>query len=342
MPGLIGGVVVGATRQVSLGMYHSCSVRDGGRVLCWGANNAGQLGIEANVGSAYPTPVPALLESGALGVVTQLALGNRHACALRDDGRVLCWGGNYFGQLATVTNTGTEAPMVAPVLVDSSSLGVAKQVAVGDNHSCALRQDGRVFCWGKNWDKQLGSTATSDTFVPREINSPALGVVRQLALGVDHSCALRDDGRVLCWGDNSTSQLGAGQSGLDSATPVLIDDSALGVVRQLALGSGHSCALRDDGRVLCWGNNYSGQLGVGMNTGTAEPLPAPQLIANGTLGSVQRIAAGNNYTCALREDGQVLCWGDNEFGQLGTNTSVGTNDPNPVPAPVQGLAPLIP
>jgi alpha-tubulin suppressor-like RCC1 family protein len=113
-------------------------------------------------------------------------------------------------------------------------------------------------------------------------------------------------------------------------------------VRQLALGDQHTCALRDDGRVLCWGLNDSGQLGHNTNVGTVAPNVTPTLVDSTDLGVVRQLALGVFHTCVLRDDGRVLCWGLNASGQLGTNTNVGTNNPNPAPLLVEGLPLLLP
>jgi alpha-tubulin suppressor-like RCC1 family protein len=113
-------------------------------------------------------------------------------------------------------------------------------------------------------------------------------------------------------------------------------------VLQPALGAAHSCALRDDGRVLCWGINNYGQLGTSANNGTNTPNPVPVLVDNTALGVVNQLALGFRHSCALRDDGRVLCWGYNNYGQLGTSANSGTSNPNPVPTLVAGLPPLVP
>jgi hypothetical protein len=117
-----------------------------------------------------------------------------------------------------------------------------------------------------------------------------------------------------------------------------VDASALSIVRQVSIGRRHSCALRDDGRVLCWGANTSGELGTNTNVGTNIPTSNPQLVDASALGTVRHLAVGGNHSCALRDDGRVLCWGSNFFGQIGTDTNLGSVDAeNPTPALVEGL-----
>jgi alpha-tubulin suppressor-like RCC1 family protein len=348
-PTLVASIDLGIVRQVAVGRAFSCALRDDGRLLCWGENGSGQLGNNTNVGTGASNPAPTLVDNTNLGVVRQLTLGSEHICALRDDGRVFCWGENDFGQLGNNTNVGTEEPNPAPTLVDNTNLGVVRQLALGRRHACALRDDGRVLCWGLNDSGQLGTNTNVGTDAPNPtptlVDSTDLGVVRQLALGDQHTCALRDDGRVLCWGLNDSGQLGHNTNVGTSAsnpTPTLVASTDLGVVRQLALGDDHTCALRDDGRVLCWGLNDFGQLGNNTNLGTVAPNVTPTLVDSTDLGVVRQLALGVFHTCVLRDDGRVLCWGLNASGQLGTNTNVGTNNPNPAPLLVEGLPLLLP
>jgi alpha-tubulin suppressor-like RCC1 family protein len=283
--------------------------------------------------------VPSLVDSGLLNGVRQLAVSGNSNCALRDDGRVLCWGNNGKGALGTNINFNTANPNPVPTLIDNLVLGTVRQLALGSgSHNCALREDGRVLCWGNNYSGQLGIAinvqSTEGYPIPTVVDQDELGVVQQIALGGFHTCALRNDGRVLCWGLNTSGQLGVNTNlGASTANtvPALVDNSALGFVRQLALGSDHSCALRDDGRVLCWGSTLRGKLGNSNNAATDTPDPEPTLIDNSALGIVQQVAVGTDHSCALREDGRVLCWGGNSRGQLGNSVNIGTVTPNPAP-----------
>ncbi|HEU4537863.1 MAG TPA: hypothetical protein VFS00_27275, partial [Polyangiaceae bacterium] len=202
-------------------------------------------------------------------------------------------------------------------------------LSAGSNHTC-VSNPGALYCWGRNGRGQIGSTVNLNTSldtpnpVPVLVASAALGSVRQLALGDHHSCALRDDGRVLCWGLNRAGQLGtdANVESFDGTpVPALIESGPLGAAKQVAAGYLHGCALRDDGRVLCWGNNYFGQLGISANTATETPTPEPALLDVGDLGVVRQVSLGERHTCALRNDGRVLCWGKNHSGQLGVATN---------------------
>ncbi|RIB35140.1 MAG: hypothetical protein BXU00_02990 [Candidatus Nanoclepta minutus] len=285
------------------GASHSCALKSDGTVWCWGGNWYGQLGDGTTTNRYTPVQVRGLTN------VTQIALGASHSCALRSDGTVWCWGWNSDGQLGDNTTTNRYTP------VQVRGLTNVVQIALGEAHSCALKSDGTVWCWGGNWYGQLGDGTTTNRYTPvRVVN---LTNVVQIALGEAHSCALRSDGTVWCWGWNSYGQLGDGTT-TNRYTPVQV--GGLTNVTQIALGAAHSCALKSDGTVWCWGWNSYGQLGDGTTTNRYTPVQVRGL-ANilSTLINVTQIALGNAHSCALRSDGTVWCWGNNEHGQLGND-----------------------
>src|SRR5262249_29554741 len=153
---------------------------------------------------------------------------------------------------------------------------------------------------------------------------------RAIAAGRNHTCALRGNSTVSCWGSDSSGQLGDGASGLNQLIPVPV--AGLSNVIAIAAGEAHTCALVADGTVRCWGDNSSGQLGDGTFAPKSTPNPVPNLFrvvaiaAGGTLGA--------SHTCALTAEGAVFCWGANGSGQLGD----GTRSPHSLPAPVHNIS----
>ena len=187
------------------------------------------------------------------------------------------------------------------------------QISAGGRHTCALKKEGRVRCWGQNNRGQLGQPPSRLNTTPQLI--PQLKGVVQISAGDSHTCALKKEGRVECWGDNNLGQLGRGVA-LDVAhrpSPVL----GLGASQQISAGTTHTCALRRDGTVWCWGDNADGQLGDGSVLSHDTPrrviaLPEPAL----------RVSAGGRHTCALLRSGSAWCWGNNASGQLGDGTQL--------------------
>ena len=192
----------------------------------------------------------------------------------------------------------------------------SNKIASGDAHTCAILDDGSVSCWGNNYYGQLGDGNEGDDThrnTPTQISS--LGTDRTavaITAGVEHTCAILDDGSVSCWGYNSYGQLGDGTT-TNRNTPT--QTSSLGTDRTavaITAGLYHTCAILDDGSVSCWGYNGNGRLGDGTNTDRSTPTQTSSL---GTDRTAVAITAGLYHTCAILDDGSVSCWGYNYNGQ---------------------------
>jgi alpha-tubulin suppressor-like RCC1 family protein len=201
---------------VTLGGRHACALRPGGRLVCWGEDDAGQLGGGGSSSpppkpGARPAPPPKLAAvvgvKGAIG----LALGAQFGCALLGDGTARCWGDNGSGQLGD----GTTTPSSAPVAV--TGLAGATALAIGAEHGCAIVEGGAVRCWGKNDRGQLGDGTREPRTGP--VSVAGLSGVRALAAGGGHTCAQLADGTLRCWGENGSGEVGDGTSD-DRSLPV--------------------------------------------------------------------------------------------------------------------------
>lgn len=162
-------------------------------------------------------------------------------------------------------------------------------------------------CWGSNYYGELGNGTLTSSTAPVGVTSLSNATASAFGVG-NQSCAVRQNGTVACWGDNSYGQLGNGTN-TNASTFVsvsnIVDATALGV------GTSHSCALRSGGSVVCWGYNGYGQLGNGTTSASTVPVS----VANVTTASA--ITGGGSHTCAVRSNGTVACWGYNGYGQLG-------------------------
>jgi alpha-tubulin suppressor-like RCC1 family protein len=246
VPGLSGGVT-----EAGVGAAYACALVSGG-VKCWGANTFGQLGDGTTTDHAAPASALGL-ESG----VQHLAVGNTHACALMNDATVKCWGDNSRSQLGI--DSSSDAFRSTAVSVNQISGAVA--VIANAQQSCALLSSGALRCWGvTNVDSQ-GTEFQSAT--PLSIGGVEEGVVL-LGRGHFHNCAITVNGAPKCWGWNSQNQLGDGTLTHSYFLAVNVISISQGA-RSVSGGAFHTCAVVSGGRVRCWGDNYSGQLGDGTN-----------------------------------------------------------------------------
>ena len=207
--------------------------------------------------------------------------------------------------------------------------GSAVDVAAGGGHACARRADGALACWG--WDErgQLGDGTNTESPVPLEVSSLGSDVLA-VDLGDGHSCALRGDGTLSCWGWNRSYQIGDGTQS-DRWLPVAVIDISQPIV-QSSLGSRHTCARAADGSVYCWGFNGAGMVGVGDDSVYVEH---PVSIAR--LGhDVAEVSLGNSYGCARKTDGSLWCWGhvrdsNSDLNSVSYTSSVPTRLMGPCP-----------
>lgn len=251
--------------------------------------------------------------------IVSVDAGGRHACAVRKNGGVVCWGSNGRGQLGD----GTTVRRATPVAVQGLSNVVS--VTAGADHSCALLTDGRGFCWGDNEYGQVGVPASSNArLVPVELS---LTNIVRIDAGGTNTCAVTGAGGLYCWGRNNAGQLGNRSSTNSSAPrqvhdPDALPDPVMDAV-DVAVGSSHACAVRADGRVLCWGLNSWRQLGDDVAdhmdaacTAGFTDCSRLAVYATGLTDAVEVSAAGEAaHTCARTLAGEVYCWGRNASRQ---------------------------
>ncbi len=196
---------------------------------------------------------------------------------------------------------------VGPALLPSRVVGLDDVVvgAASSGHTCAVREDGAVACWGLGDHLALGGAVEpgDEALVPVDVP----GVVDAVAVsaGAQHTCALGGDGGVACWGDPGALAVGD-QAGWPEGSVVPV--SALPAAVSVSAGLDVTCVALSDGTARCWGGNAAGQLGDGTTTPSAAPVTV-----HGVDDAVA-VAAGWSHACALRADGGVACWGDDGSG----------------------------
>ncbi|MEO7118617.1 MAG: hypothetical protein ABIZ34_06565, partial [Candidatus Limnocylindrales bacterium] len=305
-------------------------------VWCWGYNEHGELGdgTTGDANFARLLPVHVRRGSGILTNVMAISAGPYHTCAVRTDLTVWCWGDDEQGQLGDGTTGGANHRRLLPVHVraGSSLLTNVKAVSGGFRHTCALRTDGTVWCWGYGGSGALGDGTTGDAnqrrLSPVQVRrgSGYLTGVKAISAGWLYTCALRSTVTVWCWGDNETGQLGDGTTG-DTfhrrLLPVQVRTAsgAFTEVKGISAGFGHTCAMRTDATAWCWGDATDGQLGDGTTGGASHRRlrPVQVLSGSGTLTGVKRIGSGSGHSCVQRDT--VWCWGSDLYGQLGDGTT---------------------
>ena len=237
-----------------------------------------------------------------------IAAGDDHQCFL-SAGQVYCAGKNDFGQVGVDTD---RADVLVPTKVPGLS-GVAS-ITAGENHTCALLNNGTARCWGKNDRTQLGNNTTTNSFTPVVVRG--LSGIKYLNAGDRHTCAVLNNGTIQCWGDNQYGQLGIGFNNGVAGNPIQV----VGIANAVTVSGGqtHTCAVVDTGAAKCWGRNNVAQLGVGG--GLSDKLTSTFVTG---ISGVSSISAGWNHTCAALTNGDVYCWGHDESGQIGKGSVTG-------------------
>jgi alpha-tubulin suppressor-like RCC1 family protein/PKD repeat protein len=307
------------------GELHAAALTVDGSIYVWGSNDFYQLGIDHIVSA----DMPQLLET-PINNVQSMALGERHSIALDKDGKLWVWGDNTFGQTGTNSLESVKTPVQLLQNSENQPLNPMAAISAGKFHSVSLDQTGTVWSWGRNDWGQLGNgTQTMHTFPMQVLDSdgaPFQGVVA-IASGENFVLALTNDGIVWAWGENSSGQLGLPREEKSRLYPHLIEMKI--PCQAIAAGHQHALALTTDGHVLSWGNNTNGQLGIGSYVSTHTPTQVILENGNLPLNHVQSIAAGDDHSMAILDNGHVMLWGKNSSGQLGNSTP--TDQKNPIP-----------
>lgn len=287
------------------GWFHSCAIIRGG-ARCWGDNEYGNLGNGTKSTSSLAAPVVGL-SSGVTAISASNAV---HTCAIVN-GVAACWGRNYLGQLGINSRVDSALPVYPRIPAGS---GVVTSITTGENHSCAVTNYEKIWCWGHNYYGQLGSGTPIDSYVPVLVGGIS-GTVTALSAGKRHTCAVVDR-LVKCWGNNDFLQLG----NTENPTPgVPVSVRGLSAnVDAISSGALHTCALASGG-VKCWGESYNGQLGIGREDTIPASLCSPQpstcgpVSAKGLEQNVTALSSGPIFGLAATTSGELGFWGNYNY-----------------------------
>ena len=330
---------VGRTaRAIVAGDYHTCAIVDDGSVRCWGFGANGRLGY-GNSANVLSPSAAGPVDLGPGRTATAITAGASHTCVILDTGAVRCWGNGVSGRLGygNQRSIGDDETPGSVGTVDIGAGRTAVAISAGDFHTCVIRDDGSLLCWGFGSAGQLGYAGTGDVGddEPPGSEGPVdLGghAVRAVSGGKGHTCAILDDGSARCWGFGGDGRLGYGSTS-DIIGAANAPALALGVGRTataIAAGEAHTCAILDDGAVRCWGFGGSGRLGygttdsVGNDAGETPASAGP--VAFGPGRTARALTVGFSHTCALLDDGTVRCWGFGGNGRLGYGDELSVGD----------------
>jgi alpha-tubulin suppressor-like RCC1 family protein len=240
--------------------------------------------------------------------------GEKYSIALKDDDKLWAWGSNYYGQLGNGT---LENDNTLNQITDTTW----SKISAGAGHVAAIRSNGTLWTWGNNEWGQLGDGSRTNKNIPTQI-AITVSTWSKIAAGSNHTIAIKGNNTLWVWGNNSDGQLGDGTLIIrNTPTPIVITTSNWS---NIACGANHTIAIKSDGTLWAWGNNFFGQLG----DGTTVYKNLPTQITTGTNWS--KISAGWYHTIALQSNGTLWTWGYNYYGQLGDGSTDDKNMPTQI------------
>lgn len=289
--------------ELVAGGYHTMVIKRDGALWGFGYNSYGQLGINS---SYYRTANPTKLWYKW----SKVSPGYFHTLAIQDNGTLWAWGSASYGKLG---NYRTSGKYKSPVKISSATDW--KEVIGGGNHSLAIKTNGTLYAWGKNYYGEAGVGK-----YPYRLKYPypvtkGGGTLKwnKVAAGFYHTVGIQSDGSLWTWGSNSLGQLGTGYTWKKEYYPRKISSQQWNSV---CAGHGHTMAVKAGGTLWGFGYNRYGQLGDGSSVNRTKPVQV------GTGSDWIMVACGSTYTLGIKSDGTLWAWGYNYYGQLGIGSKI--------------------
>jgi len=281
---------------IDAGTESTCAIDSANSLYCWGNNANGNVGDGSGLDRQTPTLVP--LQPGA-GGWSHVAVGD-DACAIDDLGYLYCWGDDNDAEVGN----GSIASIKTPYDV---SQGTQFSTVATTKHTCTMEAS-TIYCWGRNYDHEIDSSANTPELSKVTIGSSYIDV----AAGVAHTCALQSGGAAWCWGFNNVGCLGTNDTN-GRSSPTQVTANGQPAFDRILAGKYTSCGLVNaTGEAWCWGNNAEGELGDMTTVDQQAPTHLP--------GAWKELGLGGFFTCGIHTDGTLWCSGSNNYGQLGQGT----------------------
>ncbi|MFH1846268.1 MAG: hypothetical protein ABH869_01785, partial [Candidatus Omnitrophota bacterium] len=309
--------------EVVAGYKSSFALNESGDIWAWGDNEHGRLGLGDTSDEKYPAQIP-----GITGIKLFSTYGS-HSIAIRNNADILTWGDNRLAQLGKEE---WQPCIHEPEIIEDNNTNSFvnnnfQKVSVSIYHVLALDAEGKVWAWGSNNYGQIGDGTQITRSAPVKVQGLAGVVITDISAGQYHSLALDSNGFIWAWGRSNYGQIGNGTSGSNVLQPVKIetdiDGNILPLIQKIAAGGEHSLALSNEilPKIYTWGRNSSGQLGIGNTTQQTRPIKLTHIEVGGTSFKILDIAAGDDHSLALRNDGGIRSWGEGSYGRLGRGST---------------------
>ena len=282
---------------------------------------------------------------------TSIAAGENHTVGIDIDGTLWSWGRNDDGELGDGTTANKSIPIRVQKKPEEGPLANNttkwKAVSAGAFHTVGLAEDGALWSWGYNGNGELGDGTTTNRNTPVRVQQKTEAETfvnnttkwKAVSGGGAHTVGLAEDGSLWSWGKNDKGQLGDGTK-IAKSTPVRVQQKTEAETfvnnrtkwKTVSAGGSYTVGITEDGSLWSWGDNGSGQLGLG-NLGTdasgaaITQISLPQKIGNKTWSAVAVSLSGFSFTVGIDIDGTLWSWGYNGNGELGDGTTTNRNTP---------------
>ncbi|NTW62053.1 prepilin-type N-terminal cleavage/methylation domain-containing protein [Candidatus Saccharibacteria bacterium] len=323
-------------KQLASGLYYTCGIASDNLAYCWGKNNFYQLGDNTATDRSVPTPV---YSAGVLSgkTIKYISASNALTCVIASDDNAYCWGSNYDGGLGNNSTVDSAVP-VAVYRTGVLNGKTIKSIVTSSMHACAIASDNNAYCWGHNSGGELGNNSFTRSTVPVAVYTAGVlsgKTVKTIGAGASDTCVVASDDKAYCWGYNDNGNLGD-NSTTTRIVPVAVNTAGvLSGATVLAVYPGdtiaaNTCAIATktgSTGAYCWGYGAFGALG--NNSTTQSLVPVAVYTTAGVLSgkTVKSMHGRGAVACVVASDDKAYCWGYNNFGQLGNNSTTQSSVP---------------